>query len=286
MYIITAVDWLLTALLAPAVYTVVNFIDKYIVSKEVKDYRGMPIYGTIMGFIIGTIFWVITGFPVLSLRDAAIVLTTGAINIWAAALYFKAVTLEEASKIILLFQTGPLLTLLLAFLFLGEAITLTQFVGFLLILAAVMAVSIEKGKGKFKLSEGFILIFIVNLMFAVAAVLIKFAIEATSFSQILSFESWGLGLGGLVLYVAFPAIRNAFNQSLRAVRKLALGVMFFNEGLYVIGKSLTYFAFSIGSAALVSVVGSTQVFFGIFYGIIITLLVPKFIKEDISPTTL
>lgn len=234
-------NWILPALIAPAVYTVVNFIDKYIVSKEVRDYRGMPIYGTIMGFFIGTIFWIVTGFPLLSFRDALIVLTTGAFTIWAAALYFKAISTDDASKIILLFQMTPIMTLVLALMFLKETISSQQYIGFFLILLAVIGISIEKIEGKFKLSSTFLLILIVDLMWAISAVLIKFAINANSFSKILSFESWGIGLGGLILYLFFPNIRNAFNESIRTVRKRALGIMFANEGIFVLGKSITFF---------------------------------------------
>lgn len=279
-------NWILPALIAPAVYTVVNFIDKYIVSKEVRDYRGMPIYGTIMGFFIGTIFWIVTGFPLLSFRDALIVLTTGAFTIWAAALYFKAISTDDASKIILLFQMTPIMTLVLALMFLKETISSQQYIGFFLILLAVIGISIEKIEGKFKLSSTFLLILIVDLMWAISAVLIKFAINANSFSKILSFESWGIGLGGLILYLFFPNIRNAFNESIRTVRKRALGIMFANEGIFVLGKSITFFAYSIGPAALVSIVGSTQVFFGILYGLLLTLVVPHLIKEDLSKDSL
>ena len=118
-------------------------------------------------------------------------------------------------------------------------------------------------------------------MWAVAAILIKFALDANSFAKILSFESWGLGIGGTILYFGFSSIRDAFHESIRTVRRRALGIMFANEGIFVIAKSINYFAYSIGPAALVSVVGSTSVFFGILYGLVLTLFVPKLIKENI-----
>lgn len=275
-------NWIIPALLAPTVYTVVTFVDKYIVSKEVKDYRGMPIYGTIMGFIVGTAFWIITGFPTLSSRDALIVITTGMVTIWSAALYFEAVSLDDASKLTLLFQMSPVFTLIMAVLFLGEHVSFAQLLGFILILVASIWVSLKKGVRELKLSRTFWLILIVDFMWAIAAILIKFAIDANSFVKILSFESWGLGIGGTILYLFFPTIRNAFNESVRNVRKIALVVMFANEGVFVIAKSITFFAYSIGPAALVSVVGSTSVFFGILYGLLLTLFVPKLIKENIT----
>jgi len=279
-------NWLTFALLAPLVYTGVNFIDKYIVEKEVKDYRGMPIYGTIMGLIMGTLFWVFTGFPILNLKDTIILLLTGSITIWAAALYFQAISMEEASKVILLFQMTPVLVLIMSYIFLGERISSQQLIGFFLILSAVIGVSDSIKKGGFQLSKAFWLILAVDFMWALSAILIKFSINETSFTQVLSYESWGLGLGGLLLYAFFPSIRNSFNYSIKTVRKTALAIMFGNEGLFVFGKSLQFFAYSLGNAALVSIIGSTQVFIGIIVGIVLTIFLPHIIKEDITKTIL
>jgi len=264
----------------------VNFIDKYIVEKEVKDYRGMPIYGTIMGLIMGTLFWVFTGFPILNLKDTIILLLTGSITIWAAALYFQAISMEEASKVILLFQMTPVLVLIMSYIFLGERISSQQLIGFFLILSAVIGVSDSIKKGGFQLSKAFWLILAVDFMWALSAILIKFSINETSFTQVLSYESWGLGLGGLLLYAFFPSIRNSFNYSIKTVRKTALAIMFGNEGLFVFGKSLQFFAYSLGNAALVSIIGSTQVFIGIIVGIVLTIFLPHIIKEDITKTIL
>ena len=123
---------------------------------------------------------------------------------------------------------------------------------------------------------------VVDIMWAISAVLITFAIHANTFAKLLRYESWGIGIGGTMLYVLFPAIRNAFNQNIKEERKFALGVMFVNEGIFVLGKMLTFYAYTIGPTALVNVLGSSQVFFGILYGFILTSIAPLIFKEDIS----
>jgi drug/metabolite transporter (DMT)-like permease len=275
-------NWLFIALLAPAIYTVVNFIDKYIVEKHVKDSRGMPIYGTIMGLVMGMIFWVGTGFPTLGFRDTVLSLLTGALTIWGAALYFKAISNENASKIIILFQMTPVIILILSSIFLHDTINAQQFIGFILILAAALAVSSEGKKQKFKLSEAFWLILSVDFLWSITAILAKFTIEANSFQSVLAYESWGIGLGGILLYAGFPSIRKAFHKNLKTIKKRIIGVMFLNEGIFVIAKTLTFLAYSLGPTALVSVIGSSTVFYGILYGWILTLIAPKIFQEDVS----
>lgn len=246
----------------------------------------MPIYGTITGFAVGTFFWVITGFPILPIADALIIFAIGCLTIWATYLYFKVMTMEEASTLILLFQTTPILTFFMAYVLLGERISHLQFAGFMVILFAVSVVSVEKRKIELRISQAFWLMLLVNAVWSFAAVLIKFAINANSFSAVLSYESWGIGIGGTILYILFPTIRNAFNESIRTVRKKALVIMFTSEFFFVIAKSVSFFAYSIGAASLVSVVGSTQVFFGIAFGYILTSIVPHLVKEDISRNSL
>jgi len=82
------------------------------------------------------------------------------------------------------------------------------------------------------------------------------------------------------LYSIFPVIRSAFHESLRTVRKTGLSIIFFNEGLFVLAKALTYYAYSIGPTAIVSIIGSTEVFFGIFYGGILSLIADHIFQEN------
>jgi len=280
-------NWVILALLAPAIYTIVNFIDKYLVSDAVKDYRAMPVYATIVGLAVGTIFWIISGFPILDPKSAAIVLFTGMLTIWGVPLYFKVMAKEETTTVIILLQTIPVISLILSYILIGETINLKQFLGFMIILTAAGAASASSNKGKiFSLSSSFFLTLIYCFMWALAGVLIKFALEANSFSVIFTYESWGIGIGGAILFILFPTIRKAFLKNIKKVKKPTLSIIFLNELIFVFSKGITFLAYSLGPVALVSVLGGTQVFFGLIYGFILTTLFPKFFKEDISRNTL
>ena len=280
-------NWVFLALLSPAVYTVVNFIDKHLVSNEVKDYRAMPIYTAIVGFVAGFVFWIITGFPVLAPLDAIIVILTGILTIWAALLYFKAMSEEEATTIIILFQSLPMISLVLAFIILGETITFKQLVGFIIIFTAVVLVSLKPSVNKkLTLSSAFFLIILANFMWALAGVLIKFAINANTFSKILSYESWGIGIGGFLLFILIPSVRNSFLKNVESVKKRTLSILFINEFTFVIAKSISFLAYSLGPVALVSVLSGTQVFYGILYGYVLTKIFPKSFREDIQAKSL
>lgn len=275
-------NWLPLAIFAPAVYAVVVFIDKYILEKEITDYRGMPVYSAVIAGIFGIVIWVATGFPLLTLRDSLLIILTGILTVFGLASYFKALASDEASKVTILFQMTPVITLVLSFFVLGSMISLTQLIGFLLILFSTIGISIGKQVGKFKFSNIFLLILLTDFLWAAAFVLFKFVINANSFTNVISYESWGMGIGGFILYNLFPSIRKAFNRTSRKVGKRIFWLIVVNESVFLISRLLTYLAISKGPVALVDVVGGLQVVFAIIYGLILTLVAPKIFKENIS----
>jgi drug/metabolite transporter (DMT)-like permease len=236
-----------------------------------------------VAFIAGVLFWFATGQPILEARDALIVLTTGVITVWSLFLYFKALADEETTTIIILFQTLPIFSLIFGYFILGETISPMQFVGFILVIAAALGVTMKpKIKGERIISKAFFLILIFNIMWALAGVLIKFAINANSFSEILSYESWGIAIGGALVFIFVPSIRRNFMKNLKQIKARVLTILFVNEGIFVIAKSISFSAFAMGPVALVSVLNSTQVFYGILYGVFLTKALPKLFKEDVS----
>lgn len=287
-------NWLVFALLAPLIFTLVNFVDKYIVEREVKDYRGMVIFTAIMALAAGTVFFILGGFPVLPAREMAIILFTGSLTAWGAALYFPAISGEDASNVIIFFQITPIFTLILSMIFLGEVLTAGQWLGFILIFASVIGVSIfsqpkQKRAGKwFQLSRGFFLILGVDVMVAISFVVFRSVIQAEiPFAAIVTYESWGIALGGLILYLFVPTIRRAFHIDVRSIRKQGMGAIAVNETIFVIAKLLNFVAISVApSVALVSVLMGTQVFFGILLGWLLTTVLPAIFKEDITRSSL
>lgn len=275
-------NWLIPALLAPAIYSANIFVDKYIVSKEIKDYRVVPIFTGLAGAVIGTAIWSQSGQPVLPPRVMVITLASGAMITLATFIYFKVLISEEASKVNLLLQAIPVFILLLGYIFLHEPLSVSQLAGFLLILIPVAIICAGSDSGKFKLTSALYWILLADLVWAASAVLTKFAIESSSFLKTISYQNWGLGLGGLLIYALSPTIRSGFNKIFLAKRRKGPILIFGNEVLYISTKVLTFFAFSLAPAALVSVLEGTQVFYGMLLGWILTILIPKVFKENIS----
>lgn len=274
--------WLFFALFAPAIYSIVNFIDKYLLERRIRDYRGMPIFASIMGFLFGSIIWIGTGFPYLSMIDTLIIITTGIFTIWGAAFYFKALSIEHTSVVILFMQATAVITLVLSSIFLQEKITFTQFVGFFFVLLAVVGVSFKKNIADITISSSLLFMLLADTLWAISYIFFKLVVNANSFISVVSYESFGIALGGILLYFIFPSTRNAFLKTMRGASISTISILFINEAIFIVGKLLFFLAVSLGSVSLVTVLSGTQVFFGIGYGLLLTLLFPKIFKEDIT----
>lgn len=276
-------NWLLFALLAPAISSTVNFLDKYIVRGQDVDYQGMPIFAATASVGLGSILWAKEGYPLPGGKPEYIVVLAGLIAFAASVIYFRIINSVAVSKIIILFQITPVFVLSMSYFFLGERLTWAQISGFILIIIAALGLTRRRGCGN-NSSEVtisfFILIIVVDLFYAASNILLKYATEYSTVSNVYIYQTWGMGIGAAVLFLTRPSARKSFWYSMIKLKKRPLILVFLNEGIFNVGKLLTVEATSMKSVSLVNVVGSTQVFFGILYGWMLNKISPQIFQEN------
>jgi len=274
-------DWFLLALLGAFIFTIISFVDKFILERKIRDYRGVPIYSGMVSFSFSVIAWTLSGFPTLPLRDTLILMAIGALSVYAAIFYFKAMQIESTSTILVLMQIQPIMVLVLSVILLGELITVPQLIGFACIVIAAVGVSLQRAHG-FQLSAALVPILIVNLLLAFTSVLFKYVVTDHDFLTVIIFESWGVVLGVVIMFLVLPNVRRAFLLSWKTLEPSAIGLVVLNEVLVLTAHNSQNLAISLGSVSLVRVVGSTQVFMGILLGWLVALWLPDVYPEDIT----
>lgn len=274
--------WLFFSILAAAAYAITNFIDKYLLETRVKDYQVMIIYSSIVAFIFGISYWIFAGWPSLDLKNSILVVATGILTIIGLAIYFKVLAEEQTSNVIILMQMTPAITLLLSVVFLGEKISNLQTFGFILIFTSVIFTLLKKEHFHLRISNILLYILLTDFLWACANVIFKFVTITASFSQLIGYESLGIALGGLLVYIFLPSVRKAFKISTKKHDIITISFIILNEIIFIAAKILTFYAISIGPVTLVSIVGGTQVFFVIFYGFVLAIFAHKIFKEDMS----
>ncbi len=277
-------NWIIYALVSPLLGAATVFFDKYLVERETTP-LALPVYAGIVSLAYGVILWAIAGFPILTPLDTALVIASGTLRIIGAVYYFIVLQKAEGSTVIVLFQAYSVFVLTLSFVFIGEAITPLQLAGFVVILAASVAANYQPDKSKFD-SKQLIGMLIIDLIFAASAVVFKFAVSGNDVFELIGYEAIGISVGALIVWLVMPAMRREFLASLKAIRPQAVGIIIAKELTADLAKLLSFVAMSLGPVALVAVVGSTQAFYGILAGWLLTLIAPAIFREDISRSNL
>jgi hypothetical protein len=195
--------------------------------------------------------------------------------------YYKALSLEEASIVVPMFQMIPIIGFVLAFFFLGERLTSIQILAGLIIISASVGLSLDLTHKVRLKSKVFFLMFFSSLLVSVGVLIYKFVALRTSYWTAIFWQQSGI----VILAVGFLCSRslreNFVNMVLRQGRKFIL-LESINEMISQ-GASLIFdYVYLLVPIALVQLVGSIQPLFVLVIGILASIFAPKFASENLN----
>lgn len=276
-------NWIFLSLLAPLFWASSNFVDKYILGKYTKSIFDFVFFSTITSWFLFAAIFLFVGVPELSWYSL-IPIATGMVLIYSYGFYGKALEQGDTSSLVILFKLIPVVTVILAFAFLGQTLSSNELIGFVVVLAGATIVSFEKSKGI--LIKGFGMILIAILMWSVMTLFIDYGLTKMSFWDYFMLDNLGSALAGLTMFI-IPSIRQQVIEGIKTARVAKYVWFSWNNILDFFGQMSIKKALAIApSAGLVTVVMQVQSFYAILIGVLLTLLIPHIIKEDISATAL
>jgi drug/metabolite transporter (DMT)-like permease len=175
---------------------------------------------------------------------------------------------------------------MLAYFLLGEVLTRRQGIGAALIVVAgvLLSVSRQGGKRQFK-GRLLTLMLICSFIFALNIVVFKMFALRDDFWTTVFWQGTGQVIFGIaVMFVARE--RRRFIAMLKANTAAVLVVNTVNEVLYLTGNMGAGYAVLFAPVAVVQAVSSTTTLFVFVFGIILTLVMPRFGREDLSRANL
>jgi len=271
-------DWLIFTFVATVFWAVGVVIDKYIITKHMQDALSYQLLYTIteapilllllFTSISFTFPWSLLGIV------AGFSLYPGII------LYFKAMAIEEASRVISLWYTSPILVLLLAYVFLEEKLSLLSYFGIVFLVLGAMFISYRKEKGKKAvMSPALGLILASGVVFAGYEVLTKYVLGAIDYFSYLFWNFIGTAMVGFSLF-CFTKIRGNFLTDIKRMSRTVLSWRILNTSLSLIATVFYYIAISSGPVSLVSAASSLEPFFVFAITLMLSLSVPRVLKEE------
>lgn len=274
-------EWFFFALLAPILWAVLNIIDKYFLTKLIKNAFSYQILTLLFdGSIVLPFFLFVKisfAYPwfILSILLSVII---SFIFIY----YNKALMIEETSRVIIMFYLNPLFALILAYVFLGETLNLSKYIGILFLVLSAILISYKRSKGKFKFSAALGYVLIVSVSWAASNVFTKYAFNFIDYFSFLFGTVVGYLICGLILLCSPKYRKDFFNDMHKANKKKVFFWRIFSVIVYYIALISFYIAISKESVSLVSAIPSLQPLFVLVYTIILSLFIPKILSEKIS----
>jgi uncharacterized membrane protein len=279
------VSWVAFAFCGPVLWAISVHLDKYLVERFFKqsDVAVMLLFTAFVGLLLLPFIWYFEpSVTALGLGNMALIAFSGILYMTAMLLYLQALQREEASVVAPYFQAGPLFGYVLAYLVLGETLSGRQMAGGVMILigASIVSVRFDKGIRLFKARLAALML-TCGFAMALSALIFKvFAIEVEFWST----TFWmfvGEALFGCALLLV-PSYRKQFMAMLRANTVALLSINGSNELINLGGGLGNRYALMFAPLSIVQAIGSTTTLFVFAFGVVLSLVWPKFGREDLS----
>ena len=273
---------IILAIIAAVFYATTNHIDKFLISKAVKnaDFRSLALMSTLIaGIIMSVIYLFICNFNLaFDIESIGILLLNSALYPIALIVYFKALDRDDTTLIVIMFQLVPVFLLFFSPLLLQDQdISLIQLIGSIIATIAAIMVTYEPSKKKFDRHKLVTLgmMAVVSFLYAVWFILERYVNATHDFNQTTFWSNFTLIIVGIFIYIFFKSFRKSFNKMIKTNGPVIIGLNLLNELFNSFGGVFSTLAGTMTSVALVS-------FAVMIMGIVITKLFPKIAKENIS----
>ncbi len=263
--------------MAAVIWSFSMIINKIVMEK----YFSKPIIPALFSILIGVGFffgiWLFKGLVLLPLRILVLALIIGIIGVGQIWCFFKAIRLDEVSRVAPLLAIGPMFTLVVAMIFLGEVFTLARYIGLFLLIIGTVLISIRNFKLRFGRAFKFIMM---NLILsAFSAVIYKYVLGYTNFWNAFAYARFGAFIAAVPLFLIY---RKALVAALKTKNKKPLVIWAASEGAAFVGGLLWTVSAAIGFVTLVQALGNLQVVFVLIFASVLSMFFPKLLKEELT----
>ena len=281
--------WLLFAFSGPVLWAASTHIDKYLVDRyfQEADTVVLIVFTSLVSICLLPFIWYFQpGVFALPWFSIAVMIASGVLYMGAMVFYLRAIQSEEASVVAPLFQTTVFFTLLLAYIFLGETLTLNKAAGVALIVLGAVILSLDETFRLRRFKWRLVLLMLAcTFILALASVIFKFYAVRDEFWVTTFWTYAGDVLFGLGI-LAVPRYCKQLMRLLRTNTGPLLALSGANELINLGGGLGVRFALLLAPVALVSAISSTTTLFVFAFGLLLSLFLPALSREDTSRANL
>lgn len=278
---------IIISILAALFYSLTNHIDKFLVNdnNSESNIKTVLIFSTFISGLFAPIWFIISGFDIsISIISLISIFTSSILSISALYLYFKSLEVSDTSTVVVMFQLIPVFNYILGLILFKENLDFRQIIGsiFIILSTILISINLENKKTSFKV---LLLMTLCSFFYSLYYILFDIGIRNSPYNSCIFYLQIGYLLIGLI-FLFIKSFRSTFFKTIKCNGKKFLSLNIINELLNIIGTCLENYANVLIPIALVTVISRVQVIFVFIIGLIGTIFLPKYFKEDISKKTI
>lgn len=278
-------NWFLLSVAAPLFWSVLNHVDKYLVSKYKNEVGvgGLAVTSSIFAvFVVPIVYFIDPAVIHADALTVALLVITGVMLSVAILLYLYALDRDDASHVVPFWFLIPVFAYVLGIVVLGEHIITGKILASVIVLLGAFILSLEFDQG-FRIKKHTPLLMIgSSLLLALSDVIFKkYALES-SFAVSVFWNQAGMTLFGVFCLIFITKFRRDFIKICKE-KKIIWALNIGGEIVQSFATIINFYAMLIAPVALVLVVNYTfQPLFVFAIGIFMTLFFPHISKEHIT----
>ena len=274
-------SWIFLALGSCISWGIANIADKYIIGNRVKNIYVFLLWSYFFGAIISVFAIPFIEFKLPDLQTMIFLTIAGVIYTIGTIWYFKALEIDEVSRINIWWNLVPVFTLLVGWLAINELPNQVQLLAMAILIVGSIIASVKFTKGQKLISPGLWWIIAASLEFSIYLIIIRFVSASASpafifiYTNIIQFFT-------VLFFFWRKSFREAFVIDTKKLTvSVALWVMA-AMGIDHLGTFFNQLAVKQGPAALVSSLVGFQTLFVFFSSILITRWKPDSLNETVD----
>ncbi len=283
--------WIAFSVLTAFLATIVNYLDKYLLDKVVKD-RSVGVlilFSSLIGIPVSIVIYLFFCSEIISsydTRNALFLILGGVLYLIAVLLYLKALQTQDASSFVPQTMLLPAVSGVLSYIFLKETVSFVQIVGGLILTVSALKLNDQSGvKAVWYVKyKNFIYALGICTLSSLNIVLFKlFTVNEGSFWESIFWNQVGFSAFGILTFLIVGNYRNDFLKIFKTNGFWIIGINLTGEVINLIWAFTLQYASLIGPVFIVSAISEgLQPFMLLIVGFLLTKLLPKYIQEDIS----
>lgn len=278
---------IIIAILASFLWAISNHVDKFLISnidENTSNIKTLLVFSTLVAGIVITPLWIILSKFNLTISIISLISVFAATLCFCIAntLYFIALDKNDTSIIAVMFQLIPVFSYILAFILFDESLTIKQTSGSIIIIISAIIIAIDfKEKNNHDKFECLIFMTLSSLFYAIYYITFDIAIRDSSYYSCAFWFQIGLLIIGII-FISIKSFREPFIKAIKTNGSKYLTLNGLNESLNLIANLMVNYVNLTLPIALVNVLNGLQGIFVFILGVIGTIFLPKYFKEDLS----